>query len=94
MQFAWSGEAGQRFLFQIARDTGFVNLIESVETSNTSHTIKRPAAGVYFMRLRATDADGFVGPFTPAQRFEVLNQVNDGTGGQLTTMDGKPVRIN
>jgi hypothetical protein len=36
-----------------------------------STSIARPEGGSYFMRVRATDADGFVGPFTRPQRIEV-----------------------
>lgn len=92
-QFAWSGEPGQKFQFQVAANREFSPLIESVETDRTSHSMKRPAAGVYYMRLRATDADGFVGPYTAPQRFEVRNSVSDQFGAQFTTTDGSPVRF-
>ena len=35
-------------------------------------SIDKPGeAGIYFMRYRATDPDGFVAPFSSAQSFEV-----------------------
>ena len=33
--------------------------------------IERPEPGLYFMRIKTIDADGFAGPFGAAQRFEV-----------------------
>jgi len=34
--------------------------------------VPRPQPGTYFMRYRATDPDGFVGPFSSAQRFTIV----------------------
>lgn len=93
VQFAWSGEPGQRFLVQISRDRGFGSFIHNAEITETRLAVTQPAAGVYFIRLRATDADGFVGPFTPPQRFEVINRLATGDAASVTTGGGTPVRI-
>ena len=93
MQFAWSGEPGQKFLAQIARDREFGALIHSIETVQTQISIKQPPAGVYYIRLRATDVDGFVGPFSAAQRFEVINRLSTGDSANVSTSDGKPVQL-
>ncbi|HZV55090.1 MAG TPA: FecR domain-containing protein [Rhodocyclaceae bacterium] len=71
LAFAWSAEPGQTFLFQFARDAGFVDLVTEQRLDQASTTIARPDGGTYFMRVRATDADGFVGPFTSPQKIDV-----------------------
>lgn len=69
--FAWAGEPGQTFLFQLARDAGFTDLVAEQRLSQPATTVARPDGGGYFMRVRATDDDGFVGPFTRPQRIEI-----------------------
>lgn len=71
VSFAWSGEPGQTFLLQLARDAAFTDLVIEQRLNRPSTTVVRPAGGGYFMRVRATDDDGFVGPFTRPQRIEV-----------------------
>ena len=71
LTFAWSGEAGQSFEFALARDAQFNNVIETRRLAQPETTLQRPDAGTYFMRVRATDSDGFVGPYTATQRFEI-----------------------
>ncbi len=72
--FAWSGEPGQTFLFQFARDAKFADLLVEQRLDRPLTTLPRPEGGTYFMRVRATDPDGFVGPFTSPQRIEVPTQ--------------------
>lgn len=71
ISFAWSGEPGQSFLFQFARDANFTDLIAERQLSEATTSIARPAPDTYYMRVRATDADGFVGPFTEPQSIKV-----------------------
>jgi hypothetical protein len=71
MHFAWSGEEGQTFEFQLARDAQFNSVIETLRLAQPEAKLQRPEAGTYFMRVRATDSDGFVGPYTTTQRFEI-----------------------
>lgn len=70
---AWAGEPGQSFLFQLARDPTFADLVVEQDLQQPTTTLARPKAGLYFMRVRATDADGFVGPFTSPQTVVVPN---------------------
>ena len=93
MQFAWSSEPGQRFLVQIAREREFTSFLHNAETTQSQLAIRQPAAGVYFIRIRATDADGFVSPFTPPQRFEVINRLTSGDAANVNSGDGTPVRL-
>ncbi len=71
LTFAWSGEPGQAFLFQFARDAQFADIVAEQPLDGATTTLARPEAGTYHMRVRATDPDGFVGPFTRAQIVQV-----------------------
>lgn len=71
LDFAWKGEPGQTFLFQLARDAAFTDLVAEKHLAGPATTLPRPEPGTYYLRVRATDDDGMVGPFTRAQRVEV-----------------------
>ena len=70
--FTWGGEAGHQFDFQLARDAKFTALVSGKHLDNPEITIDKPSeAGIYFMRFRAIDPDGFVGPYSSTQTIEV-----------------------
>jgi hypothetical protein len=70
--FSWSGEPGQTFDFQLASDAGFKTLVQEKKLTQPEITIEKPSdAGIYYMRYRAIDPDGFVGPYSSAQTIEV-----------------------
>jgi hypothetical protein len=71
LTFAWSGEPGQTFLFQFASDPQFTEVITEQQLDQPSTTLARPGGGPNHMRVRATDPDGFVGPFTQTQKIDV-----------------------
>lgn len=72
IEFRWPGEPGQTFEFQLAQDAKFAQLLSEHKLANAQVVLPRPKnPGTYFMRLRAIDPDGFVGPFTAPQRFQV-----------------------
>ncbi len=71
LRFSWPAEPAQRFLFQLAHDPQFSRLLAERELAEPRVTLDRPDPGSYYMRVRATDPDGYVGPFTSPQRFEV-----------------------
>lgn len=73
MTFAWPGEPGQTFQFQFARDAQFTDLVAEQQLTEATTTLARPDVGTYYMRVRATDPDGFIGPFTDTQIVEVPN---------------------
>ncbi len=92
--FNWAGEPGQTFEFQVARDPRFADLVSNLKLLVPTVSVSRPGPGRYFLRLRAIDADGFVGPYTVTQSFEVPRPncltsaltgecVTGGTAGQL-----------
>jgi hypothetical protein len=69
--FAWQGETGQPFEIQVARDRDFTRLVGVQQADGPRAILARPAAGTYYVRVRAQGADGYVGPFAPARRFSV-----------------------
>ncbi len=71
VKFRWAGEAGQQFSFQVAVDLQFAQPLLTRTLDKPEIAVPRPAPGIYFMRYRATDADGFVGPYSSVQKFTV-----------------------
>lgn len=71
VRFSWATEPGQVFLFQLARDPAFAQVIRAQDLKEPALELEGLEPGRYYMRYRATDPDGFVGPFTSAQSFEV-----------------------
>lgn len=78
VRFFWQGLPGQRFDFQVARDARFAQLLREERLDRTEVELPLPgAAGRYHVRLRAVDADGFVGPWSASQHFDVIACVRD-----------------
>jgi hypothetical protein len=72
MAFHWSGEPGQTFEFQLADEPKFAKPMLVQKLTSPDVVVSRPKnPGTYYMRYRAIDADGFVGPYTAALKFEV-----------------------
>lgn len=90
VRFAWQGLAGQTFDFQMAADADFSRLLLDRRWAETFIEIPRPASGRYWVRLRAIDPDGFVGPFGGAQFFDVPHCLRDGAGDCVRAV-GEPV---
>ncbi len=67
----WSAEPGQRFRLQLARDAQFADVLTDLELDRPRTALPKPEPGTYYFRIRATDPDGYVGPYTTAQRIEV-----------------------
>ena len=63
--------AGVRYQAQLARDVDFA-MLESEHTVNEPQlTLRRPAPGTYYLRVRTIEADGFEGAFGTTQAFAV-----------------------
>lgn len=72
MTFRWSeGLPGQRYEFQLARDSEFQDVVVSSQVNEPQITIPRPEAGFHYLRIRSIDADGFIGPYGPTQRISI-----------------------
>ena len=68
MLFAWGGEPGQKFDYQFADDAEFTRLVASGQVTAPELVLPKPGAGAYFLRIRAIDADGFVGGYSAGQQ--------------------------
>lgn len=88
VSFAWEGAPGQTFEFQVARDAAFTQLVLERQLSQPGIELALPGSGRFYVRLRARDPDGFIGPYTTAQYFDVPNCVRDGSGNCLRTGSG------
>lgn len=72
LAFAWkAGEPGQKFQIQLARDKAFANIVADQQTTEPHFSMVRPEGGVYYMRIKTIDEDGFAGPFGTPQQIEV-----------------------
>jgi hypothetical protein len=77
IQFYWQGLPGQAFDFQVARDDSFEQLVTQQTLDRTEIELPLPGSGRFYVRLRARDADGFVGPWSASQHFDVIPCVRD-----------------
>ncbi len=92
LQLSWAaGLPGQRFDMQLARDAAFTQIVAERTTDVARVEMPRPGAGRFYVRVRVRDADGYVGPWSAAQHFDLVACVrNDGQacwqvdGGRLT----------
>lgn len=92
LKFNWDSEPGQTFEFQLASDMQFAQLLLERNLDKAEIELPRPVGGVYYMRLRARDADGFLGPFTAPQRFEIIDCAKSSDGACIRTGLGEPLR--
>ena len=88
VRFSWAGEPGQTFEFQLARDNGFNDVVTSRTLTEPELVLPKPAPGTYYLRYRAVDADGFVGPFTSPQQIELARCVTDASGNCVGAANG------
>lgn len=93
IHFSWSAAPGQRFTFQVADTPAFTKLLHNIETTQAETSIPRPDAGTYYARVRSTDVDGFIGTFSPAQKFIIQTQWTSGDGTPVESL-GQPIRTN
>lgn len=71
LAFSWPAEPEQTFEFQLATDESFAQPIVARTLSEPAISLPKPEAGSYFMRVRAIDPDGFVGPYTATQKIDL-----------------------
>jgi hypothetical protein len=76
----WPSEPGQTFLLEIANDASFSALYLSQQLSQPEISIPRPPSGLYFIRVKATDADGYVGANSATQKVEIFTRWVSGNG--------------
>lgn len=89
LHFNWSAEPGQTFEFQLATDDAFKHLLLAKALTEPAIKVDRPdQGGRLFIRYKAIDADGFIGPFTAPQVISLPQCVQDGNGVCLRTGHG------
>ena len=71
LAFRWAGEPGQRFDYQFAVQDDFAEVLHAGTVAEPAVQLPRPAPDTYYMRVRAIDAEGFVGAWSGAQRIIV-----------------------
>ena len=72
LNFRWrASDAGVKYQLQLANEPGFGKpVVDRVLTENQVQ-LDRPAPGIYFMRIKTIDPDGFAGPFGTPQQIDV-----------------------
>jgi len=68
-EVSWAGEPDQRYDLQVAHDQDFRQIVDEQRLTASRATLKPLSAGAYYVRIRATDDDGYEGPYTPPRRF-------------------------
>ena len=91
--FAWEGRPGQRFEFQLARGAAFAPLLLERQLAAPAIDLPLPGSGRFYARFRAIDADGFVGPYSTPQFFDIPNCLRDGSGACVRNGSGEAVLI-
>ncbi len=66
---SWKAEPGQTFEVQLAGSQDFSVVKQNLSLTEPKIDIAMPVPGKYFVRVRAIDADGYIGPWTPTQSF-------------------------
>lgn len=87
-RFSWSGDSGQRFDFQLSRDPTFAQLLVDRSVDQPFAVVPSLNSGTYYVRVRSIDSDGFIGVFSPIQRFDVPAFWQSSTGELLQSAGG------
>ncbi|MDZ7858779.1 FecR domain-containing protein [Sphaerotilus sp.] len=93
VRLAWQGLPGQRFDIEFARDASFAALALARQTEAPVLEVAMPDTGRYYLRVRARDPDGFVGPYTAPQHFHLPHCLRDGQGRCAASGEGPSVLI-
>jgi hypothetical protein len=92
LRLAWEGTPGQSFDLQLARDAAFTVVIMQRSTDRPALEVPLPGSGRFFVRVRARDADGYIGPYSTPQQFDIPNCLRDTSGACVKAAD-QPVII-
>jgi len=85
----WSGEPGDTFELQVARDLGFTDLVDQAVLAEPKARFALPPGCVpYYLRLKTVRADGLRSPFSAARRVGTPGGVCTGDGTPVVTTDG------
>lgn len=87
----WSAVAGHSFHGQIAKDEAFRQIVLEADLKAPRWTINGVERGAYYVRLRARDASGAEGPYSPPRLLRIGGVVRTSTGGGVVSGDGEPL---
>ena len=69
-------------------------LVEQLSLDRTEIDLPLKGSGRFYVRLRARDPDGFIGPYTTPQSFDAPNCLRDGSGNCVRGgADGQPLQL-
>ncbi|PRC94231.1 FecR domain-containing protein [Solimicrobium silvestre] len=88
MNLSWSAEPGQTFVLQMSDDAAFTHLILDQQLPAPEFNLPRPKPGIYFIRVKAIDADGYVGAFSGTQTITIFNLLTSSDGSPVHSLDG------
>ena len=66
-----AGEPGGSYQVQFARDAQFTQGLVEQLVAEPQVALPLPAPGTYYLRVKSIDADGYAGPFGPAQEVQI-----------------------
>jgi hypothetical protein len=89
LQIHWAGMPGERYRVQVARDSGFADLVHDQTQSESLLRLAGEAPGTYYVRLRAIDARGEAGAFSTAQTVRIGGVVRDSSGQSIRDGQGQ-----
>ncbi len=70
--FRWKvGDAGEKFQIQLADDPAFQHVLVDKIIADAQVSMPSLEGGVYYMRIKTIEKDGFSGAYGPAQRIEI-----------------------
>jgi hypothetical protein len=93
IRLGWDSLPGQTFEVEFARDAAFAAVELARRTEAPTLEVTLPGTGRYYVRLRARDPDGYLGPYTASQQFSIPNCLRDGQGRCTTSDAGHSVLI-
>ena len=93
IRLGWEGLPGQTFEVEFAREAAFATVELARRTEAPALEVTLPGTGRYFVRLRARDPDGYLGPYTAPQQFRIPHCLRDGQGRCAMSNAGQSVLI-
>ena len=92
LQLFWTGEAGQKFNLQLARNEQFNTPISTVQLDQPRWASEELTPGDYFVRIQVLDPSGLKSRYSAARKLTVESAITTGDGTMLKSGDGKPVQ--
>jgi len=91
LQLYWSALPGYRYRVEVARDGGFVELVQAETHSEAFLRLKALPPGTYYVRMQAIAPEGDAGAFSVPQAVRIGPVVRDASGSAVHDGDGRPI---